>query len=137
MYVRAGVRIHPSAKINGTARIHGTNAIIGAQTWLGAGSQIIPTRNATVEIGECCDIGPEAMFVTGTHELGGDKRRAGTGAAASIIIGDGSWIGARATFTAGASVGSGCVVAAGSLVRDEFPDNVMIAGVPARIVRHL
>lgn len=52
----------------------------------------------------------------------------------SIVIGDDVWIGAKVTFLSGAAVGSGSVVAAGSVVRDEFPDRSVIAGVPARIV---
>lgn len=137
LYARSGARVHPTAKVNGTARIHYPNASIGAETWVGAGCQLIPTTTAVVQIGDRCDIGPEVMFVTGSHELGDQNRRAGTGLSESITVGNGTWVGARATFTGGASVGEGCMVGAGALVLDQFPDNVMIAGVPARIVRTL
>ncbi|MCO4254741.1 DapH/DapD/GlmU-related protein [Pseudarthrobacter cellobiosi] len=73
--------------------------------------------------------------MTGTHALGTSERRAGAGRSEDITIGDGTWVGARATFLAGAIVGAGCMVAAGSLVRGEFPDNVLIAGTPATIIR--
>lgn len=53
-----------------------------------------------------------------------------------IRIGDDVWIGARCTFLAGAIVGSHSVVAAGSVVRGEFPGNVVIGGIPARILKH-
>lgn len=53
-----------------------------------------------------------------------------------ITIGNNCWIGAKTTFLDGSFLGSGCVVAAGSIVRGVFPDNVVIAGVPAKIIKH-
>jgi acetyltransferase-like isoleucine patch superfamily enzyme len=52
-----------------------------------------------------------------------------------IAIGDNCWIGARVTFLDGSRVAEGCVVAAGAVVRDEFPQFSVIAGAPARVVR--
>ena len=52
-----------------------------------------------------------------------------------IKIGNDCWIGAGATFLDGAEIGNGCVVAANSLVNKKFPDNVVIGGVPARILK--
>jgi maltose O-acetyltransferase len=129
------VNVATTAKISGTARIHYPNVSIGEGTWLGAGAQVIATTEAKVQIGDRCDIGPGVMFVTGTHEMGTSERRAGAGHSERITIGDGTWVGARATFLAGAKVGAGCMVAAGSLVRGTFPDNVLIAGTPAVVVR--
>lgn len=135
LFVAAGVKISSSAKVCGTARVHYSNLIIGEGTWLGAGCHVIPTRDAVVTIGENCDIGPQVMFVTGSHEFGTSNRRAGNGTSSPIYIGKGSWVGARATFIAGAEVGEGCMVAAGSLVTKSFPDNCLIAGAPAKILR--
>lgn len=52
-----------------------------------------------------------------------------------ITIGSGCWIGAKVTILDGAVLGDGCVVAAGAVVRGCFPDNSVIAGVPARVIR--
>lgn len=52
-----------------------------------------------------------------------------------IKIGNNCWIGAGAVFLDGASLGNGCVVAANAVVTKEFPDNVVIAGVPAKVLR--
>jgi acetyltransferase-like isoleucine patch superfamily enzyme len=54
-----------------------------------------------------------------------------------IVVGDDVWIGAKATFLDGAEVGDHSVVAAGAVVRGKFPPHVVIAGVPAKVVRHL
>lgn len=52
-----------------------------------------------------------------------------------IKIGNNCWIGAKATILDGSIIGNGCVIAAGAVVRGEFPDNVVIGGVPARILK--
>lgn len=130
-----GVNVAPTAKICGTARIASKNVSIGEGTWLGAGAEIAAAYKSPVTIGARCDIAPGVMFVTGSHEMGDAERRAGEGTSAPIIIGDGTWIGTRATFIAGAAVGAGSMVDAGSLVRGEFPPNSLIAGVPARVIR--
>lgn len=52
-----------------------------------------------------------------------------------IEIGNDCWIGAGSVFLDGSAVGDGCVVAANSVVTKKFPNNVVIAGVPAKIIR--
>lgn len=52
-----------------------------------------------------------------------------------IQIGNNVWIGAKVTFLDGSKVGNNTVVAAGAVVSGEFPDNVVIGGVPARIIK--
>jgi carbonic anhydrase/acetyltransferase-like protein (isoleucine patch superfamily) len=54
-------------------------------------------------------------------------------------IGDGSLIGIQAVVLNGAVIGKGCLVGAGALVTENkvFPDNVMILGSPARVIRTL
>lgn len=54
-----------------------------------------------------------------------------------IKIGNNVWIGAKTTFLDGSIVGSNCVVAAGAVVNTIFPDNVVIGGVPAKILKTL
>ena len=51
-------------------------------------------------------------------------------------IGSGSWLGANVVILPGAHIGENCVVAAGAVVRGTFPDRCVIAGVPAKVIRH-
>ena len=53
----------------------------------------------------------------------------------SITIGDGCFIGANSIILKGTTLGKNCVVGAGSVVSGTFPDNVIIAGNPARIIK--
>ncbi len=52
-----------------------------------------------------------------------------------VVVGDGCWLGAGVVVLPGARLGRNVAVAAGSVVRGEFPDNCLIAGAPARVVR--
>lgn len=55
-----------------------------------------------------------------------------------VVIGDDVWVGANVTILRGALIGPHSVVAAGAVVRGRFPEGgVLLAGVPARVVRRL
>lgn len=56
--------------------------------------------------------------------------------AKGIRIGNDCWLGAGVVFCDGSSIGNGCVVAANSVVTKKFPDNCVIAGVPAKIIKY-
>jgi acetyltransferase-like isoleucine patch superfamily enzyme len=52
-----------------------------------------------------------------------------------IEIGGHVWIGSRATILKGVRIGSGAVIATGSVVTKDVPENCLVAGVPARIIK--
>jgi len=53
----------------------------------------------------------------------------------SVAIGDRVWLGENVTILPGAKIGNGVIAAAGSIVRGTVPDNVIIAGAPAKIIK--
>jgi len=124
--VGSATRIYRGSEFTGNVRI---------------GSDVFINRDCYVRphttIGDRVNIGPFVRLITDTHDMGSHERRAGAVRHDPITVGDGSWIGASATVLAGVSIGSGAVVAAGSVVTENVPDDVLVAGVPARVVKRL
>ena len=54
-----------------------------------------------------------------------------------IMIKDRAWIGANATILTGVTIGKNAVVAAGAVVTKDVPDNCMVGGVPAKIIKEI
>jgi acetyltransferase-like isoleucine patch superfamily enzyme len=57
------------------------------------------------------------------------------GVSEPIIIGDHVWIGINAIILKGATIGSGSIIAAGSVVTKSIPEHVLAGGVPAKVIR--
>ena len=55
--------------------------------------------------------------------------------AAPIRIGKNVWIGAHATILSGVTIGDGAIIAAGAVVTKDVPENTVVGGVPARVLR--
>lgn len=80
-------------------------------------------------------IGPGARLLTVNHIVDPAKRRGIV--VDSIRIKDNAWIGANATILPGVTVGKNAIVAADSTVTKDVPDNVIVAGTPARIIKEI
>jgi len=136
----SGCKISKSVAINYDIKVAGNAIEIQENTWLSIGSRLVSSYNwnERIKIGKNCDIGPFVIIQTGTHEIGNSERRAGLGKSLPVKIGDGTWIGARATILGGANIGCGSIIGAGSLVLPgEYPENALLVGVPAKVKRIL
>jgi acetyltransferase-like isoleucine patch superfamily enzyme len=78
-------------------------------------------------------IGPKVNLITENHPLDPANRRALI--CKPIIIKRNAWIGAGATILPGVTIGENAVVAAGAVVSKNVPGNVIVAGVPAKIIK--
>ena len=90
---------------------------------------------AEVRIGKNCMLAPQVGIYTAYHPIDPTDRNSGRELAAPITIGDNCWIGGHVTINPGVTLGNNVVVASGAVVTKSFPDNVVIAGVPARVIR--
>lgn len=90
-----------------------------------------------IRIGKNVSIAFQASIYTATHDMGPSEKRAGTVKYLSVEIGDGCWIGAKATILPGVKIGNGCMIATGSLVNKDCEPNGLYAGVPAKRIKDL
>lgn len=134
----ASIGLADGVRIASAARFYGMNIAVGRDTWIGPETCIFGTTTASVKVGQCVDIGPGVLITSGTHSIGSPSRRAGPPASSDVMIGDGTWVGARAVILPGAKIGKGSIVAAGAVVTaGSYPDNVLLVGVPARVAKPL
>ena len=118
--IREQVEIGKNAVIMMGAVIN-IGAVIGEGTMIDMGA--ILGGRATV--GNNCHIGAGAVLA-GVIE---------PASATPVIIEDGVLVGANAVVVEGVHVGKNSVVAAGSVVLDDVPDTVVVAGVPAKVIK--
>lgn len=89
----------------------------------------------TITIEDDVLIGPKVNLITEGHPLNPTDRKALT--AKPIVIKRNAWIGAGATILPGITVGENSVVAAGAVVSKDVPDNSVVAGIPAQVIRRI
>ncbi len=99
-----------------------------------SGSVIICYKN--IIIGDNCRVSWDTQIIDSDFHRILDKDGVQINPDKEIIIGDNCWIGNRTTINKGAFLGSDTVVASNSLVNKKFEfSNVIIAGIPAKIIR--
>lgn len=131
-----GAKVGKNVRINSSAKFLGCGGLeIGDDVWIGAGGCISSVGSAVVKIEKHCDLGPEVMVLTGTHDIDPDGDHIGAkGRSESVSIGPGCWLGARSTILPGVGLSAKTLVAAGSVVTKSFDaDKIMVAGIPAVI----
>jgi acetyltransferase-like isoleucine patch superfamily enzyme len=80
-------------------------------------------------------IGPKVNLITENHPVEPSKRKFLD--LKSILVKQNAWIGAGATILPGVTVGENSVVAAGAVVTKDVPDNTIVGGIPAKIIKDL
>ncbi len=106
---------------------------IGKNVFINHGCSFLDLGGITIE--DDVLIGPNVQLITESHPLKPTERKSLV--LASVLIKKNAWIGAGSIILPGVTVGRNAVVAAGSVVTKDVPDNVVVAGVPAKIVKEL
>lgn len=108
---------------------------IGDRCLIGRGTAIV--GHFSIDVGDDVFMGMNIYITDQNHGYEQLEEPIGTQlpSEAPVSIGEGSWIGSGAVILPGAQIGRHVVVAANSVVRGEVPDNCVVAGVPARVVR--
>lgn len=106
---------------------------VGKRVFVNQGSYIRPL----VTIEDDVSLGPFVRLITDTHDISSGSRRTGTPRKDPILVRRGAWIGAGATVMGGVTIGARSIVAVGAVVNRDVPDDVVVAGVPARVIRRI
>jgi len=91
---------------------------------------------APISFGDNCFLAPGVQVLTATHPVDAVQRRT-VEYAKPIVVGDDVWMGAGVLVLAGVTIGSRVVIAAGAVVNKDVPSDVVVGGVPAKILKRL
>ncbi|MGJ7457484.1 acyltransferase [Halomonas sp. RA08-2] len=110
---------------------------LGNQSEINAGCFILAKDR--ISLGENSTLAYQTTILTSANPNGPHNKLAQfyPKMTAPVSIGHDSWVGARATILPGVSIGSYCVVAAGSVVTKDVPDYTVVAGAPAKLIKKL
>jgi acetyltransferase-like isoleucine patch superfamily enzyme len=109
--------------------------VIGNDVFVGRDTVIVSCQSVT--IGDGVDIAEHCSIRDADHELLPERRAAGGAVMTPIAIGERCWLGAGARVLRGSRLAAGVVVGANAVVKGSFEPEVLIAGVPARVVKKL
>jgi acetyltransferase-like isoleucine patch superfamily enzyme len=111
----------------------GKHITIGKNVFINHGCTFLDLGGITIE--DDVLIATNVQLISESHSLNPTERKALV--LDSILIKKNAWIGAGAIILPGVTVGENSVVAAGAVVTKDVPDNVVVAGVPAKFVKDL
>lgn len=111
----------------------GKNITLGKNVFINMGCKF--QDQGGISIGDEALIGHNVVLATLNHAMAPEDRA--TMLPAPIHIGRRVWIGAGAVVLPGVTIGDGAIVAAGAVVTRDVPENTVVAGVPAKILRHI
>lgn len=111
----------------------GKNINVGKNVFINSGCRFQDQGGIT--IGDGALIGHNAVLATLNHDI--DPQKRSTMHPAPITIGKDVWIGANVTVVPGVDIGDGAVIAAGAVVTQNVPPNVIAGGVPAKVLKKI
>ena len=111
----------------------GKNINVGKNVFINSGCRFQDQGGIT--IGDGALIGHNAVLATLNHDI--DPKKRSNMHPAPITIGKDVWIGANATIVPGVEIGDGAIIAAGAVVTQNVPPNVIAGGVPAKVLKKI
>lgn len=111
----------------------GKNITVGKHVFLNMGCKF--QDQGGIFIGDETLIGHNVVLATLNHAMEPEDRA--TMIPAPIHIGKRVWIGSNATVLPGVTIGDGAIVGAGAVVTKDVPENTVVGGVPARVLRKI
>lgn len=114
---------------------YGNNIHLGDDVFININCYFMDGADITLD--DHVFVGPSCGFYTASHPLDYKRRNEGLEKALPIKVGNHCWFGANVSVMPGVTIGNGVVIGAGSVVTKDVPDNVVVAGVPAQIIKEI
>lgn len=130
--------------INGHfSSIYGQHMILGDDVFINGNCSFQDSNKIT--LGNRVIIAPDTKFYCGEHSLDASKRFGKRADGSNYLIsytepisvGNDVWIGGNVTVIGGVNIGNNVIVAAGAVVTKDVPDNTIVGGVPAKVIKSL
>ncbi|MCU4166582.1 DapH/DapD/GlmU-related protein [Carboxylicivirga caseinilyticus] len=106
---------------------------VGKNVYINHGCSMLALGKITIE--DNVLIGPKSNLITEGHPVNPDNRRALE--VKPVLIKKNAWLGAAVTVLPGVTIGENSIVAAGAVVNRDVPDNTVVAGVPAKVIKSI
>lgn len=127
-------KIHESVTVFTPLYInYGKNTKIGQNVFINFDCVFLDLGGITIE--DNVQIAPKVCLLTESHPLNPTERQSLI--SKPIQIKKNAWIGANATILQGVTIGENAIVAAGAVVSKDVPDNTVVAGIPAKIIKNI
>ncbi|WP_253375265.1 DapH/DapD/GlmU-related protein [Okibacterium sp. HSC-33S16] len=111
----------------------GKNITLGKRIFINSGCKF--QDQGGIVIGDDCLIGHNTVMATLNHDLSPDRRA--DMHPGRITVGRNVWIGSNAIILPGVTIGDNAVVGAAAVVTKDVPENAVVVGSPARVVRYV
>jgi maltose O-acetyltransferase len=112
------------------------NINIGFGSYIMSNAELITGSKSSIHIGCNCAIARNVTIRTLTHNQNSPFKRLSNLEEEDIVIGDYCWIGTNVYIKEGVTIGNNVIIGANSIVTKSFPDNVVIGGVPAKVLKY-
>jgi acetyltransferase-like isoleucine patch superfamily enzyme len=112
---------------------YGKNTKIGKNVFINFDCVFLDLGGITIE--DNVMLAPKVCLLSEAHPISPTERQTLT--VGRIHIKKNAWIGANTTILKGVTIGENSVVAAGSVVSKDVPDNVIVGGTPAKIIKKI
>ena len=114
---------------------YGYNIHVGEEFYANVNCVFLDTRE--IRFGANCFLGPGVHAYAATHPIDAETRGEGLEYGEPVTVGDDVWIGGRAVLNPGVTIGDRVVIGSGAVVTGDVPDDVIVQGNPARVVKQL